>query len=105
MAATGDLRNLLKTEERHHRGRVGAESVEDAAADGNDERDDTELPSFDAPGLACVIAGFTAVERRFFDLLKSGEKRTPVLAAVLGLADAPKTAQEHEVKKMRDSAG
>jgi len=102
MSATADLRNIQAREARHHRNRASADCVEDAPAAGNDERDDADSPTFDEPGLAAVIAGFNDTERRFFELMRAGEKRTPVLAVVLGLADAAADLQTAEVKRMRD---
>lgn len=102
MAAKADLINIQKKEARHHRDRAAADCVEDAPDQRNDLEYEADSPSFADPGLAAVIADFTEVERRFFDLMRDGEKRTPVLAVVLGLADTPTADQTAEVKKMRD---
>ncbi|HYH63641.1 MAG TPA: hypothetical protein VD866_02980 [Urbifossiella sp.] len=102
MAAKADLINIQKKEARHHRDRTGADCVEDAPDPRNELVDEADGPSFADHGLAAVIAGFTDVERLFFDLMRDGEKRTQVLAVVLGLADAAPAEQTTQVKKMRD---
>ncbi|HEX4607222.1 MAG TPA: hypothetical protein VH092_03370 [Urbifossiella sp.] len=102
MAALGDLHNLFHKEGRHHRDRAGPDSVELVPDDRNEGMDEPDGPSFDAPELAAVIARLNEIERRFFDLIRSGENRTAVLAPVLGLGDRPEAEQQAEVKKMRD---
>ncbi len=102
MSALGDLRNALQKEARHHVGRASADCVEEAPDSRNDQQVEHEGSSFDDPGLAAVIAGFTETERRFFDLMRAGEKRTAVLAVALGVADRPVGEQQDEVKRVRD---
>jgi RNA polymerase sigma factor (sigma-70 family) len=102
MAARGDLHNAIQKEARHQRNRAGADSVELVEDPGNAEGDDSEGPSFDDPGLAAALADFTPTEQEFFRLLRTGEKRTSVLAAVLGLDDQPEAVKRAEVKRTRD---
>jgi hypothetical protein len=102
MAAAADLKNLLKQELRHHRGRASPDCVEDAPDGRNEDRGEPDGLSFDDPALAAVIAGFSPVEKQFLDLMRAGEKRTSELAAVLGLSDRPGDEQQAEAKKVRD---
>jgi RNA polymerase sigma-70 factor, ECF subfamily len=102
MAARRDLSNLLRGERRHQDRRSEQDCVEVAADDGNPSPDDEDLPSFADPELAAVIASLTDDERRLFDLLRDGEKRTAVLAVALGLGDRPAAEQRREVKRVRD---
>jgi DNA-directed RNA polymerase specialized sigma24 family protein len=103
MSAAGDLKNLLAREKKHHRNRESWDSVElDAAArnSGDDGADD--LPSFDHPALATVIAAFTADERRVFELIRAGERRNEVFAAALGLTHLTEVEWEAEVLRIKD---
>ena len=102
MAAKADLLNIQQKESRHHRNRAGADCVEAAPDPRKDDAGEADGPSFNNPGLATVIAGFSDVERQFFELMRAGVSRTPQLAAVLGLADAAAGVQAAEVKRMRD---
>jgi DNA-directed RNA polymerase specialized sigma24 family protein len=102
MAARGDLSNALRKERKHQIRRAEQDCVELAAADGNTSRDDEDQPSFDDPDLAAVIAALSDDERRLFDLMRDGEKRTPVLAEALGVADRPFAEQQHEVWRVRE---
>jgi DNA-directed RNA polymerase specialized sigma24 family protein len=95
------LINLLKSEGRHQSGRIPWDSVELHLSDGNDPVDD-DLPSFDSPALQAVIAGFSDVERRAFELMADGERDTPVFAAAMGLTGRPADEQEAEVKRAKD---
>lgn len=101
MAALGDLRNFLERESRHHRQREDRDCVELPADGGNDSPDD-ELPSFDHPALAEVVAALDPVERQVFDLMRSGERKTEAFAEALGLGDRPADEQAREVKRAKD---
>jgi hypothetical protein len=111
MSTQGDLRNLLAREGRHHHRRVSWKGVEDLPDAGKYlGRDDD--PSFrlrlaeeQEPGdraYEIVVASCNEIERRVFELMRRGEKRTSVYAEVLGIGDRPKEEQRREVKKMRD---
>lgn len=100
-AAHRDMINLDVKERRHHRGRDAEFRVELASDGGNDSADDG-LPAFDDPRLAAVIAGFTHEERRAFDLMRDGERRTAAFAEALGFAERPTDEQEREAKRAKD---
>src|SRR5262249_31006795 len=60
MAARGDLKNAESKEQRHYRNRDDGNPVELAADDRNSSAEgEDELPSFDDPRLAAVIAAMT----------------------------------------------
>ena len=112
MSAQGDLKNLLQQEARHHVGRVPWESVEDSPDAGKylGREDDPSLrlsiaeaqAAPEDPAVAAVLASATEVERRVLALILQDERRTPVFAAAMDLADRPPTEQEKEVKRMKD---
>lgn len=102
MTAEGRLLNVIAAEARHHRRRaVSADFVEHAPDERNEQVDD-DTPSFDAPELQPVLAALSEQERRIFDLMRDGERDTPVFAAVLGITDRSSDEQRHEVKKAKD---
>jgi hypothetical protein len=101
MAARGDLLNLRQREQRHRRNRADPDCVELVADGGNCPRED-DRPSFDDPALAAVIAGFTDVERQVFELMRDGERRTEVFAAVLGVAGRSVEEQRDEVYRTKE---
>jgi DNA-directed RNA polymerase specialized sigma24 family protein len=112
MSAQGDLLNLLKQESRHHQGRIGWKSVEHSpdARKYLGREDDPSLPLRIAeiqetpqdPAVAAVLASATPQERLVLELMLEGERRTPVIAAAIGLADRPTAEQEDEVKRLKD---
>lgn len=103
MAARADLLNILASERRHHDRRADRDCVELPAERGNDSTDAADdLPSFDGPTLAAVIAGFTDPERRVFELMRTGERGTAAFAAALGITDRPREMQAREVKRVKD---
>lgn len=100
MAARADLANALDAEGRHHRRRVDRDCVELPERVRNDPADD--LPSFDDPGLAAVVSGFSDVERSVLELMRTGERRTAAFAIVLGIEALPDEQQAREVKRVKD---
>jgi DNA-directed RNA polymerase specialized sigma24 family protein len=104
LIARRDLLNLLARERKHHDRRERSDSVE-LAPDGRNNStrgEDSDRPSLDGPELAAAIAGFTDVERRVFELMRAGERRTEVFAAALGIADRPAGEQRSEVYRTKD---
>jgi len=104
MSVVGDMRNLLKCERRHHDRRENWDSVElDAdARNSEDEADEDDLPAFDHPALASVIAAFTVAELAAFKLMRDGVRRTEVFADVLGLGHLSAGDQTTQVKRIKD---
>lgn len=103
MAADRDLHNIRDKERRRQRTREDRDCVELPADDGNDpNEDEPELPSFDAPAIAEVIAALTEQEQQVFNLMRGGERRTEVFAATLGLANCSREEQERQVKRVKD---
>jgi RNA polymerase sigma-70 factor (ECF subfamily) len=100
MIARRRLINLLKSEGRHHHGRIPWDSVELHPPDRNDPvDDDSPLVS---PEQQAVLDGLSEVERRVLEMVLANERRTPVFAAVLGIADRPLEEQKAEVKRAKD---
>jgi DNA-directed RNA polymerase specialized sigma24 family protein len=101
MAAAADLNNLRTKEARHHRNREDRECVELPGATGNTPTSD-DLPSFDHPALAEVLASLDATEQRVFELMRTGERATEAYAAILGITDRPVGEQAAEVKRVKE---
>jgi hypothetical protein len=112
MAATADLRNLLRREKRYHRRRRDWESVEHSTEPGKylGREDDPALRLCIAEAEAeararvpdSVWASLIAAERRALELLLQGERRTEVFAQECGLAHLAKAEREREVKRLKD---
>lgn len=115
MAATGDLRNLLKSERRHTlrstsfeavelSGEAGKLTQEDADPAVIAERREAEQPaSVGMPVLpAAVQATFTPEEQQVRELMWRREYKSAVYAAVLHIADRPVEEQQQEVKRVKD---
>ena len=100
MSASGDLRNILRRDGRHHNRREDVE-VGDVAGKSPDESDD-DLPTFDHPAFAAVIAEFTTDERATLGLMRGGERTTAVFAAALSITDRTPDEQFAEVKRVKD---
>ena len=92
------LQNQWTAERRHHAGRIPWDSVELDAAGRNHEGDDS--PALDGPELAAVRSQFTDGERRVFELMRDGERRTEAFADALGVAGDPDAAVH--VKRAKD---
>jgi hypothetical protein len=111
MAARADLWNHLRTEKRHHRGRVAWSVVELDEDAGNLSGRDESPPGHlqrDEEAERCrarlewLREGCTPEERRVLDLMLAGERASPVFAAALGRVDLPADEQEREVKRVKD---
>lgn len=100
MSARGDLRNLLKKESRHQRGRIPWEHVElTLPARNEDEPAETFA---DVPAVLAAIAALDGVERSAFELMRDGERDTAAFADALGLTELPDAEQATEVKRVKD---
>jgi DNA-directed RNA polymerase specialized sigma24 family protein len=104
MAARRDLLNAVERERRHHRDRENLDSVEFSMGGRNPsvEEEEYDLPSFDDPALATEIASFTDIERRVFELMRTGERRSSVVADLLGIGHLPNEELAREVKRVKE---
>ncbi len=115
MSAQGDLRNLLRAEQRHSRRRAEWEAVELSPVVGKyiwDEGGDPALiierreDEPDEPSVAplpdSVRAGLTPQEQRVLELMERRERKTAVFAEVLGLTHLPPDEQRQMVKRVKD---
>lgn len=101
MAARRDLDNIRAREQRHQRNREIRDCVELGTQDGNGFQD-ADLPSFDDPGIAAIVATLSEDERRVLDLMRTGERRTEAFAALLGVANRSVDEQRRVVKQVKD---
>jgi len=112
MAALCDLRNLRRSEFRHHQGRVPWNSVEHSEDVGKylGRDDDPSLPLQQAEAEAellhmvpaDVLDGLTDDEVRGVGLLLHGERSTAVWAETCGLAHLPADEQANAVNRLKD---
>jgi RNA polymerase sigma-70 factor (ECF subfamily) len=111
MAARGDLFNLQRQEQRHHRHRVPWSVVELGAEDGNlsgggeDPADrlerDEEAKQMETV-LQALLENCTPEERRVVEMMLAGERETSVIAAAVGWGHLPAEEQKREVKRVKD---
>ena len=103
------LLNQLDAERRHHAGRIPWDCVELDVAGRNDPGGGT--PGLDDSILAAVVSQFTDGERRVWQLMRGGERRTALFADALGVADGPaaaavvKRAKDRILARLRRAAG
>lgn len=116
MSAEGDLKNLLRSEDRHRKRRADLEAVELSASQGKYlwdedadpanvvERAEDEASRTITSSVARneVLRGLSPTEARVFDLMQAGERQTGVYARVLGIEDWPIERQRQEVKRVKD---
>lgn len=99
LVARRDLLNLRQRDGRHHRGRIPWDAVELTHPAGNEGGAETFA---DHPDLLAAVAGMDEPDRRVFELMRDGERDTPVFAAALGMTDLPADAQAAGVKRAKD---
>jgi RNA polymerase sigma-70 factor, ECF subfamily len=112
MSASGDLKNILKRENRHISGRRSLESVELSPDEGKylGQDDDPSLPLQMAEEIeiarasipASVWDGLGESEKGVLELMLQGERRTSAYARVCGIEHLPIDEQRSEVKRVRD---
>lgn len=116
MSASGDLKNALRREARHGRGRARLDAVELSPELGKYVQDAGADPARIVEGREAVIelidrrrrvpravrALLTDAERRALALLLEGERRTAMYAAALDIADLTPAEQRREVKRVKD---
>lgn len=115
MSASGDLKNLLRSESRHARRRAQLEAVEVSPTAGKYlwdeeadparllERKEDEEAAAEYSRLPAVIeANLTQEEAGVIELMQLGERKTAAYAAALGITHLPFDAQQREVKRVKD---
>jgi hypothetical protein len=113
MAAQGDLKNLLRREQRHRSRRASWEAVEKSPDLGNELGDVEGDPARIVEAHETVmerqaaqqhvsLADLTPEEERVLALLDAGERRTDLYAAALGIAHLPFAEQQRRVKQIKD---
>jgi hypothetical protein len=113
MAASRDLKNLLRNEQRHQRGRQSWNVVENSPAAGKylGRDDDPSLPmqidEARQPMAAtrAVLEKLTTAERRVWELMQQGERRSAAYAELLGIAHLSKEVKNAEVRRVKDRVG
>ncbi len=112
MSARGDLRNRLRREQRHNKGRMALTTVELSPDAGKylGRTDDPSLPlrvAEEKRGIAEAIPdpvrrGLSETDRRALELILQRERRTSVYAELYGLLHLPAKEQRGEVKRHKD---
>lgn len=116
ISASGDLKNLLRTEQRHRERRADWESVELSPVVGKYLQDPSEDPSVvleereeAAEARTVALAVLDGVRQELdqessivLDLLLADQRKTAVYARALGLDDEPPAEQERLVKRAKD---
>ena len=110
MSAQGDLRNILKREDRHRKKCLGG--VELSSISGkylavyDDPSDSLRFREESEKITKAVITpardGLTEAESRVLDLILGRERKTAVFAKVLGIEHLPIKVQRVEVKRVKD---
>lgn len=101
LVAERALTRHLRRESKRRDGRKPLECVGLDPADDNLPQAYYDL-SEDRARLAPLLADLDPVDRRVWDLLCDGERRTLAFAGVLGIADRPADQQTAEVKRAKD---
>ena len=116
MSAEGDLKNLLRSEERHRKRRADLEIVELSPSQGKYLWDEDADPASvveraeDEAAFAVsstearneILRGLLPGEARVFDLMHAGERQNIAYARALGIEDWPVDRQRREVKRVKD---
>jgi hypothetical protein len=112
MSARGDLRNLLRKEARHNKGRTPWIEVELSPDAGKYWRrtDDPSLSLCLAEERQCVVDAIpdfvsrelSETDRRALELIVQKERRTSVFAELYGLSHLTAQEQRTEVKRHKD---
>jgi hypothetical protein len=99
MAAERDLLNLFRVEKSHWpKNRVFVELADWA---GNEIRDEAFCLD-DFPALTAVRNSLSERDRSVFELMRQGERKDGVFAALLELVDRPLPEQRAEIKRTKD---
>jgi len=112
MSAQGDLQNRLASEQRHTRGRVSLDRVEQSSDAGKylGRDDDPALPleireeaeQVRREILPIVVDGLTKEETDCLELMMQNVRQTAEYARALHIEHLPKRQQAAEVKRVKD---
>jgi hypothetical protein len=107
MSAQGDLRNILRREGGHRKKCVELSSIDGKYLAVKDDPSDNlsfqdEYDKITKTVATQTLDGLTEVESRVLELIRKGERKTEVFAAVLGIAHRPIEFQRAEVKRVKD---
>jgi hypothetical protein len=112
MAARGDLKNILKKEGRHWRGRISMKSVEQSLVDGNhlssnevtgsslENREEAEKVGKEV--LLKLRKGLNPGEEKCLELMLEGARATKEFATALSIENLTDSQQRREVKRVKD---
>ncbi len=109
LVAKRRLFSRFDADRKHHAGRIPWDCVELDAAGRNGGDDDS--PGLDVAELAAVVAQFSDGERRVWQLMREGERRTALFADALGIAGDPdaaavvKRAKDRILARLKRAAG
>ncbi len=116
MSASGDLKNLLRSERRHSDRRARLEAVEHSSVVGKYLQDPTgdpehildrqmaegEFTGAQRPIPASFCDGLAPKESKVLDLMLEKERKTAAYAVALGIEHFPFVDQQRAVKKVKD---
>ncbi len=116
ISADGDLKNLLRSEDRHRKRRADLETVElspiqgkylwdedaDPAAIVERAEDAAERIASAAKTRSEILRDLLPGDARVFALMQAGERRTSAYARALGIEDWPADRQRREAKRVKD---
>lgn len=116
ISADGDLKNILRAEQRHAKRRANLDAVEHSTTMGKYLGDDSGDPALIVDAQESVRErlaarllmsdgvqnGLSGAEIGALELMQNGERRTERYAGVLGIAYLPPSDQRREVKRVKD---
>jgi len=113
LSASGDLKNLLRSERRHNKHKTDWEAVEHSAEMGKYLGDEAANPEFILElrqaevtmqpfPPSSVQMNLTQEEMSVLELMKDDERKTSIYAAVLRISHLPIESQKREVKRVKD---
>lgn len=101
LIATRKLNSILVRDAKHQTGRIPWDAVELVLPAENEVRDEPDF-SLDSPVVQDIVAAFTHEERRVYDLMLCGERRTEVFADALDPDNLIPSHPEVAVKRVKD---
>jgi DNA-directed RNA polymerase specialized sigma24 family protein len=108
-SAECDFRNLFRKERRHRHAPLEDVELRPDAGNYLGREDDparrmvrAEEAAEAATAVAAVADRCHGPERQVMELMRQGERRNAVYAAVLGIADWPRAERDDEIKRVKD---